>query len=226
MEEFEKIGGLTEAREYADSCFVDFFKVFPLDEIRDMEIHHFLMDFHPEIRPIGTTPETRGYDVSERFAGILLGGSRVEPILYRMATDICAANVLNGYHLPLPLRAFASMAIWGNPPEPKKRRGPPAGRGFLQKMLLRRLALDLVELFDIKLSRNIGSPAISACDIVSEVGSRYGLHYSYNTVLGWCENPDHVHFRTLADEISAVLKDKFLMQSKALKSRTSTPRFG
>jgi hypothetical protein len=135
MSEFAKLGGYEDAVIYADEIISDYLSVVPLKQLKQMDLHFWIMGHHPMIKVIGDTPTTTGYQVTEEMAGFLTGTAHKNEVSQQIAMNICAANVFNGYDLPEPLRAFASMAIRGHAPKPKKEGEEPLVRTSLSKCI-------------------------------------------------------------------------------------------
>lgn len=219
MSEIPTLGGYPEALVFAREAVKDFLSNTPLSELRAMTVPHFMVDFHPEIRAIQEYgPESRHYVVSDRLALSISVLAHTDPDWFKVLTTVCSANIFNGAPIPEHFRGIVHLILIGEVPPPK-RQGRKAGNGFVLRMLLRQLALDLQLLFDIDLARNDGTLGGSACDIVTIVAAEHGHHVAYNTVRDWCQNPKYEDFRNKADALFSGVIDKYLNSIGVLKPR-------
>ncbi|MCI2399281.1 hypothetical protein [Aliiroseovarius subalbicans] len=219
MSKNDSLGGYVEALEYARESARELLNLAPLEDWRQMTVPYFILDFHPEIRKEGATPEETTYVVSDRLAMNIAASANRDPDFFEIAALVCAANVFNGKSVPKPLRPFALKSI-RMLHEPPRLRGPKPGREFVVKMLLRKAAMDLEMMFDIEVARGDDKPGGSACDVVVEVSKEVGFFCEYNTVRDWCQNPKNAVFRQKADSLVAMMKDSYLIKIRALNPRS------
>jgi hypothetical protein len=202
----EKLGGPEDALAYARQAAKTQLATHSLEYLKNTSVAHFLIDLHPSIKAIGNVEiEIHGYVIDESLAAYVVGGSSRSAVLYDVATCLCAANVFNGYKMPLSLRLFARQRIMGTETRPKAAAKHKFDSEFLLKMALRQLVTNLEELFEVDHRSNPISGSLTATSIAAMVASENGYGVSADTIAGWCSKPTGARFREQAEELSRVL---------------------
>jgi len=219
MSGIPSLGGYSEALQYARESARELFGQIPLKHWKSTTVPEYFIDMHPEIEAVQANgPETQYYVVSNRLALSISVLADSDPNFFEIASMICAANVFNGQPVPKSLRPFAFRVLIGEQ-KTQSRSGRKAGENFLLKMLMRKLAMDLVELFGVDLAHGDDKWGGSACGIVQQVAAEHGYNVACSTVIGWCQNPKQAAFREQADNLYGLMLDKYLIKLGALGRR-------
>ncbi|MEH6393144.1 MAG: hypothetical protein V7763_15975 [Sulfitobacter sp.] len=125
------------------------------------------------------------YRVPEEEAFELVAVSLIDADIFDLCQDIVQTNILYGEPLAIGLRTFAISVLEGR----YKRPTPPhrvGDKDFLLHLVIFQLVSDAIINHDMKLTRNDASPAVSACDAVSDAVSNCGLDYSFAQIKALC----------------------------------------
>tara|TARA_R100000773_G_C4209144_1_gene109169 strand:+ start:260 stop:970 length:711 start_codon:yes stop_codon:yes gene_type:complete len=125
------------------------------------------------------------YRVPEEEAFELVATSLIDADIFDLCQHIVRANIMLGEPLAIGLRTFAISVLEGRyrRPTPPHRVGD---KDFLLHLVLFQLVSDAIINHDMKLTRNDASPAVSACDAVSDAVSNCGFDYSFAQIKALC----------------------------------------
>ncbi len=191
-----------------------------LGEFLNVSYTHLIISFIPGIRTVPSEGGGVYYEVNEAASVFLGGAAQKLPEALDVLKSICASNVFEGAEMPQSLRMKAHMLILGKFPG-AKRRGPPLSQDFTQKFLMRQIALDIRDFFELTLTRHDGPTTLSACDAVSMVANKHGVDVQYKALESWCTHAKFKGFRERADAIWHHIVDDYLVSVGALKNSPS-----
>lgn len=140
------------------------------------------------------------YETNSPIGFYLAALAVTEPEFYDYCREICATNIGAGLQLDEPFRTFATGVLKGTNARPTKR-SRPRKKNWAEKSLLWSITKDVVEQFDLKLTRNDdgASGSHSACDAVAEALTVCGRKTLYSEIKNLMVHPDNSRFRSEFD---------------------------
>lgn len=135
------------------------------------------------------------YEIKEPISVALVKLAENDAEFFDYCSQICSFNVWAEAPLPGPLRLFARKVLIGELARPKKR-ARPRRKDWLTRSLLWSLTLEVIEEFDLVLTRNDESQEhISACDAVAEALTTCGRKTRYSEIKNLMVHPDNARLR-------------------------------
>ncbi|UWR10897.1 hypothetical protein [Sulfitobacter mediterraneus] len=126
-----------------------------------------------------------GFVVPVEHSGQLVQLAKIDADLFDFTLMIVSANIAEGTPLPAELRAFAFEILQG-----KIERPTPPHRAtqwhFPLSLTIFHLLTKAIQIHGLKMTRNDESPALSACDAVSEALAQCGQEFSFSQLKDLC----------------------------------------
>lgn len=128
------------------------------------------------------------FSVPEAEAFELVALSYKDADIYDLCRQVAVTNILFGEPLPEAMRAFAISVLNG-----EHKRPTPAhrvrDRHFMLHVTIFQLLSNAIVNHGLKLTRNDESPALSACDAVSDALANCGFEYTFSQLKALCVSP-------------------------------------
>ncbi|SFL39646.1 hypothetical protein [Shimia haliotis] len=175
--------------DFPSSTFAD--SVFHYSEHIVLKKKHLFNRMHPSYEQ----SEVSYWEI-QPFVGFYLWAlAELDCEFFDYLVEVCATNIAAKVILLEPLNDFAANALKGELVRPRKARRP-RKKDWLAKSFLWSLTLELVEDFDLELSRNDESPnQFSACDAVAEALTVCGRTTKYTEIKNLMVHPDRARRR-------------------------------
>lgn len=125
------------------------------------------------------------FRMSEDSADQLVAYARQDADVFDLAMTIVQSNIFTNQPLPLSLRTFAISVLngqWRRPSPPHRSRH----YDFMLIGTIFHLLTVAIQIHGLKMSRNDESPALSACDAVSEALQQCGQDFTFSQLKELC----------------------------------------
>lgn len=184
----EDIIGADGEIDYPESTFAD--------SVLGFSSHIQMRNKRVNNRSLGEEPQEAVpyFEVKIPISYALVALAKKDEDFFDYCSEICALNILHEMPLPEPLRLFAYEVLAGKQARPK-RQARPRKKNWATKSLLWSLTLEVIEEFDLLLTRNDSSERYSACDAVAEALTVCGRKTNYSEIKNLMVHPDNTRLR-------------------------------
>jgi hypothetical protein len=126
--------------------------------------------------------------ISDEVALNLVNAAMQDELVWKYVKEICSTRLVDGKEMPRPLQRFAGHALTSLPP--RRSSGRSKFKNKYRNQVIVMASKFLISVYELPVTRAVGSQNDSVTSLLAEVMAHYGLHMTEDAIRKVLDKPE------------------------------------